>query len=164
MDVITELAKFPGHIQLKLFLYRMESRRAAFVVNGCEAFAVMRHIRRQRKAVNLSLQWPVCMKINTVRCTEDFAKELDIPDYLVCVEGEGLGGLCCYRDWYEAPKKTPDETSLEELREKRGKEMFRMFGVDRKGYGKEIQRRERHMDDDGQLEEPTTLYDLLMKE
>jgi len=160
LDVLNDLAQFHQPIQLKFYLHHEECRRAAFMVSCIELFAVMRHLRRERKRRSLPIYWPFHMDCKTIRPFHEIQKHWNLPDWTIWIDGGIADNMFFHFHNHKLPKVHPDRLSCEELEIKKAKQLSRLFGFDREHYGQEIKRREQCAGEKAGFATDATLYDL----
>lgn len=124
LDVLNELAQFHQPVQLNFLIHHIECKRAAMMMNERELFAVMRHLRRERKRRSLPIYWPFHIDCKTIRPFHEIQKHWNLPDWTIWIDGGILDNMFFRFYDRKLPEVYPDRLSREELEIKRAKQFF----------------------------------------
>jgi hypothetical protein len=158
-EVLTELARFEKPMVLMLYLHRASTKRARIMNNRMDYLRVGIYMRKERQCLGLPFTAPFEVKFKVVKPWAEMAPHSDTPDYWVeSYKGPyGAYSLCGWTIYYRKPEPL-DRRHVGDLKTKVAKQVTRkLLGWDRKGYEKELQRRERANEG---FAETGTLYDL----
>lgn len=144
-DVLTELARFPQMLTLKLFVHRQRCLRANFkTIPPLHFKPIGVYIRNERQRLNLSWQSPFRVEFKDVEPWERMQHHWNLPNYKIEFF-KSVPRTYARTEWhqYETPIDRLDQMSIEKLEEKKAKQLTGKIGWDRKGYGREIHRRQK---------------------
>jgi hypothetical protein len=158
-EVLTELARFEKPIVLMLYLHRVSTKRARIMNNRMDYLRVDIYMRKERQRLGLPFPAPFEVKFKVVKPWAEMVPHFDTADYWVKAY-KGLYGaysLCGWTIYYHEPEPL-DRRHVRDLEAKVAKQVTRkLLGWDRKGYEKELQKRETANEG---FAETGTLYDL----
>lgn len=172
-DILNELASFEKPTTLTLYLHRLDTKRAKLLKGRVDYFIVSRCIRKKRQRLNLPWLDSFEIQFKLVQPYRADWRPYEMLDYWATNRKSLLGASTTlwfgygrgYKDmlglghlgrWLEKEEGL-DEMDLASLREKMASSRLGNSGWDRRGYKKEIRRRER--DEAADRVEYPTLYD-----
>jgi hypothetical protein len=158
--ILAELASFRKVQSLFLFLHREHKRRTAIMNNPMDYLYVGCRIRKERKRLGKPQCVPFEVKFKVVVPWLNIKEHYNLPDCWV-LSKEGPFGPYSTSYWqkFVETEQMLDKMTMEELKKKKGRQFAGKLGWDRKGYGKEIERRGRNKSTTASANGCPTLYD-----
>jgi hypothetical protein len=147
--ILAELARFRKPIEIAMFIHREHSKRARLLNNWMDYLHVVRHMRKEHEKLHLPYVEPFSVGFKIARPWEEMQPYWDCCGYGITCHKGIMGAYALFEKHnLEAPPKKLADMKLDELEENKQRQLSMKLGWDRKGYGKDIKRREQKLNED----------------
>ncbi|OAL51965.1 hypothetical protein IQ07DRAFT_479634, partial [Pyrenochaeta sp. DS3sAY3a] len=157
MDVVEELAHFPEAIEINIYMHLLNDRTALATIHRFTCRKIFRFIVQKRQSLGLPCQPPFIVGFKLVKLFENIHDHWNVNDYDFWLQKNNRLAMFRYR--HREPRVDLDEMSIDDLQQRRKQGLLRKLGWDRKGYEREMHRRQQGSGE-GSPSSSGTLYDL----